>query len=204
MKPVALIGGGGHARSIVAMLEGQRPIAGYVDVRPVENLDLPYLGTDSDFLSRHTPDEFDIHLAIGFGKGGSLAFRREMAMRYADFGAATLAAPSAWIAPGAAIGDGAAVMARAVVNRSAIGRNAVINTGAIIEHDCQIGDNVFVGPGAIVCGGVTVGHDCFIGAGAVIRNGIDIAPGTVIGMGAVVTANITEPAVYVGNPAKRI
>ena len=63
---------------------------------------------------------------------------------------------------------------------------------------------MFVGPGAIVCGGVTVGHDCFIGAGAVIRNGIDIAPGTVIGMGAVVTANITEPAVYVGNPAKRI
>ena len=205
MKPIALIGGGGHARSIVEMTEGRATIAGYVDRAPVASMGgLEWLGDDLSFLESSSPLDVDVHLAIGFGAGCSLEGRRRIIKKYEDFTHATLIAPSAWLSPSSAVGVGSTVMARAVVNRSDVGLWTVINTGAVIEHDCFIGDNCFIGPGAILCGGVSVADDVFVGAGAVVRQGVTIVSGAVVGMGTVVISDIAEPGVYVGNPARKI
>lgn len=204
MKPVILIGGGGHARSIVEMLQGSVVLAGYADREPSPLMPVPYLGSDADIMARYSPEDVDIHLAIGFGAGCSVLHRRQISDRYAAYTQATLTAPSAWISPSVEIGAGSTVMARTVVNRSRLGRNVVVNTAAVIEHDCRIADNSFVGPGAILCGEVELGEDVFIGAGAIVRQGLSICAGTVVGMGAVVIENIDEPGVYVGTPAVKI
>ncbi len=204
MKPIILIGGGGHATSVAAMLENSANIAGYTALTPSESLNLPYLGTDQDAATKFDATEVLVHNAVGFTDGCSLALRRKVAQIYGNFHQATLIAPSAWTSRGSQIADGCAVMARAVVNESTLGAMTIINTGAIIEHGCQIGENVFIGPGAIVCGGVSIGNDTFIGAGAILKQGIEITSGTTIGMGAVVTHNITSPGLYIGNPAKRL
>ncbi|MCM1349077.1 MAG: acetyltransferase [Firmicutes bacterium] len=203
MKKILLIGGGGHARSVVQTM-GAQNIAGYVAIEPSQlPTGVPYLGDDNYVESTFSPEEYKVHVAVGFNNGCSLSVRRSIIEAYGNFEAATLIAPSATVMPDAEIKEGTAIMAAAVVNCARIGKHCVVNTGAIVEHDCNIGNNVFIGPGAIICGEVTVGNDVFIGAGAVIRNGVSIADGVSIGMGAVVTRNITEPGIYVGNPIRK-
>lgn len=204
MKPIVLIGGGGHAQSVMAMLENREAIAGYTAPEPSEGIGMQYLGTDEDALANIRPEDADIHICVGFTAGCSLALRRRIADRMEIYRQRTLIAPSAWVAPGTSIGDGCAIMARATVNHCEIGGMCIVNTGAIIEHGCRLEENVFIGPGAILCGEVTVGADSFIGAGATIRQGVTIASGTVVGMGATVTESITDPGTYIGCPAKKI
>lgn len=200
---VALIGGGGHAVSLLAA-GFDADFIGYVDRCRCQAIALPWLGDDAAFCNDVSPTETLIHIAVISASDCSMALRRSIISRYAAFRAATLVAPSAIVSPGSTIGEGSALLQRTVLNGATLGHHCVLNTGAIVEHGCCIGDNVFIGPGAVVCGGVTIGHDCYIGAGAVLRNGISIAPGTTIGMGAVVLRDIAEPGRYAGNPCKKI
>ncbi|MDE6101103.1 MAG: NeuD/PglB/VioB family sugar acetyltransferase [Paramuribaculum sp.] len=203
-KYTILIGGGGHARSLVEVMPPDSFDA-YVATSPSpEGMDIPYVGDDSKALSSLDPDTCAIHIAVGYSAGASLSLRRRIIETYKDFEPVSMIAPSAVVTASSTIGPGTAVMARAVVNRSSTGKHCVINTGAVIDHDCCLGSNVFVGPGAIICGEVQIGNDVFIGAGAVIRNGISIASGARIAMGATVTAPITSPGLYLGSPAKKM
>lgn len=204
MKPVILIGGGGHARSVVeAMQPGT--FAGYAAAE--ESADGPgpeYLGTDTAVRREYGPDECSVHIAIGFNEGCRMSLRHKIIAGYKGYEFATAVSPKAIVSRNSEIGAGTAVMMAAVVNRSQIGTNCVINTGAIIEHDCRIGDNVFIGPGAIMLGGVTVGNDSFIGAGTTVMQGVTIGEGVSIGLGSIVRRDITEPGVYLGNPLRKI
>ena len=200
-RPV-IIGGGGHARSLIAMAPlTQRP-QNYVD--PCEGcLPLNWLGDDKTFLadSRYA----DMPVIIGYVSPGSssMAVRRRIIEQYAGRNFSTVIAEDATVEPDTVIGCGTAIFHRAVVNTGAfLGDHVVVNTGAIVEHDSIVGENSFIGPGAVLCGNVTVGNDVFIGAGAVIRPGIKICDGVTIALGAIVFKDIRKPGVYIGNPAK--
>lgn len=196
MTRFCLIGGGGHARSLLQMLPPDVACAGYTDIAPVEQMPIPYLGTDSELLAG------PLHIAVALTGIDSLDARRRIIDRLASATFVTLTAPTAILAPGSEIGPGAAVMHGAIINGAKIGPHTIINSGAIVEHEVSVGENCFIGPGAIICGGVTIGHDVIIGAGACVRNGVSIPSGTIVGMGAVVTHTITTPGVYTGNPAQ--
>lgn len=202
MTRFAIIGGGGHAVSVLGMIPDGYEAAGYVDTVPSESFPLQWLGDDEAFMSRY-PD-MPVHIAVVMGCGGSLSVRRRLIERYAGYTSPALISSSALVTPSSKIGDGCAIMHRAVVNGAEVGGYSVINTGAILEHGVVAGSNLFVGPGAIVCGGVRIGDDVMIGAGAVVRNNITIPSDTIIGMGSVVTDSISEPGVYAGVPAKLI
>lgn len=205
---IVIIGGGGHALSVMEMLPAEVKAAGYVDRTPVDGMPLPYLGTDDDFI--RSVKEHDasrrrkIHVAVVSGTGADMEMRRRIIGLYSGFEAATLMAPTAIVTPGSSLGCGCAVMHGAIVNGASVGDFCIINTGAVIEHGVTLGRNVFIGPGAVICGGVSVGDDVFIGAGATVRNCVDIAGGTTIGMGATVTCNICETGVYTGTPARKM
>lgn len=200
MKKLLLIGGGGHARSLIEAM-GRDRFAGYV-ANEAADLPLPYLGNDAEAIATCSPADYDIILGLGFNDRCRLSLRRKVLGAFSAYEAENAIAPSAIVTPGTKFGDGCCIMHRAVVNRSLLGKHCVVNTGAIIEHDCRIGENVFIGPGAVICGEVTVGNDVFIGAGAVVRNCVTIAEGISVAMGAIVTRSLTEPGVYAGNPAK--
>lgn len=204
-KNIALIGGGGHALSLLDILPSLAEVAGYVDFTPSPDMPMRYLGNDEEFLAANRPDGWEIMVTMVSGADCSLDTRRSIIGRYSLYDAPTVIAPSAIVSPSATVGRGTAVFHRAVVNASTvIGRHSIINTGAIVEHGCRIGSNVFIGPGAVICGGVTVGDNAYIGAGAVVRPCVKIGAGCVIGAGAAVIRDIDTPGTYVGVPAKII
>lgn len=197
---IVLVGGGGHALSLLQMLPPHITVLGYVDREPVAGMPIAYLGTDREFLdSGHAAP---VHISMALGHGASLAARARLIDMYAACSHATLVAADAIVTPEAVIAPGCAVLHRAVVNGATLGPHCIINTGAIVEHGVTLGPNCFVGPGAVVCGGAEIGRNVTIGAGATVRNGVSICSGTVVGMGAAVTSSITTPGTYVGVPAK--
>lgn len=202
-RPIALIGGGGHALSLLDILPSSAKVAGYVDLAPVPSMPLGWLGDDAAFMADCAPDSTDIIVTLVSGADCSLRARRRVIDRYGRYGSPVTVAPSAIVSPSARLGGGPAVFHRATVNAATTaGAHCVINTGAIVEHGCTLGDNVFIGPGAVICGGVTIGDDTYIGAGVIIKPCVSIGAGVTVGAGAVVTADIPAAGTYAGVPAR--
>lgn len=201
-----LIGGGGHCRSCVSVIESTKAfnIAGIVDFAPPQG-DLSaytYLG-DDDCLGEIAPgrDWLITMGSVGPAKVRTMAFEHALALRGAE--PVKIVAASAVVARTANIGAGTIVMHHAIVNSSAsIGRNCIINNRALVEHDVQVGDHVHVATGAIVNGGCSIGNGVFVGSGSVLKQGIEIGADVWIGMGAVVAHDLKEAGWYVGNPAR--
>lgn len=101
-----------------------------------------------------------------------------------------------------------------------IGKRCKIQSHSFICELVTIGDDCFVSHGVMFindrfqdggpAGGDTckweetvIGNNVSIGSNASIMP-VDICGNTVIGAGAVVTKDITEPGVYVGNPAQML
>lgn len=182
-----LIGGGGHALSLYEATGPDPSIfKGYTAFEPNPELPLDYLGTDSDICS--LLNECAVHIAFVYARKPVMAPRREIINRFADLGAifATIIAGSAIVTPNSKIGPGCAFLNGCIVNRANLEDNVIVNSGAIVEHGCQIGSNTFIGPGAVIGGGVTIGRDSFIGLGARIRNGLTLPPHTTVPMGATI------------------
>lgn len=94
-----------------------------------------------------------------------------------------------------------------------IGDNVTLRYDSIIARGTVIEDDVFIAPQLMTenldhrgdqIGGAHIGEGVFIGTNVTLASGIRICPGTVIGSKANVRKDITEPGVYVGNPARRI
>lgn len=204
MKKVILIGGGGHAMSVLELVGDMRIFAGYADMIPNEQLPIPFLGTDNEVLAQCSNLEYTVHHVLVYTKEVNMKFRAYLIDKYKNYNQYTIIADSAIVTRNASIGQGSAIMQRSVVNCAIIGESCIVNTGAIVEHSCNIGNNVFIGPGAIILGDVSIGNNCFIGAGVIIRDGVKICHNVVIGMGAHVLSDITVSGTYVGNPIRRI
>lgn len=202
MKKVILVGGGGHALSLIECIENLAEIAGYSDVAPCTQIPIPYLGTDDDVLAHFSPKEYQIHHTLVYTTEVNLRLRTNLIQKYMAYEGHTFTAPTSIITHNCKIGEGCAIMHRAVVNHATMGRHCIVNTGAVIEHGVTLGNNVFIGPSAVICGDVTIGDNVLIGAGSIIRDGIKICAGATIGMGAVVTQDIDHSGVYMGIPAK--
>ena len=89
-------------------------------------------------------------------------------------------------------------------HNSKIGDYCILNTGAILEHDCEIGNGVHLMPGAVVGGNTFLGDYVTIGMNATILPKIKVEEGAFIGAGAVVTKNVKKNQIVAGNPAKFI
>ena len=203
MKTI-LVGGGGHALSLLETLSDYNQIAGYADMQPSSSMPIPYLGIDEEVLAKYSQEDYDIHVTLVYTSEVNLQLRKRIIERYKQYTYHTFIASTAVVTPHSVIEQGCAIMERAVVNHSKLNSNVIVNTGAIIEHGSKIGNNCFIGPGTIICGGVIIGDNTLIGAGTIIRDDITIAPNTVIGMGSVITKTIKEPGIYAGNPVRSL
>jgi sugar O-acyltransferase (sialic acid O-acetyltransferase NeuD family) len=205
---IVVVGGGGHAKSLISLLKKSGwEILGYTDIQdkgPI--LQVPYLGDDSML-----PDVLRTHkccsAVIGLGKTDASAARVRLQREISALGfdSPVVVSPRAVVNEDVQLGAGTAVFDGAVVGSGTIaGSHCILNTNSTVDHDCRLGDHVHVAPGATVSGSVTLGDDCMIGAGATLAHGVSVSPSCLIGAGATVVADIDEPGVYVGNPARRI
>jgi sugar O-acyltransferase (sialic acid O-acetyltransferase NeuD family) len=204
-----LIGGGGHGRVLLEMVNDCRPgvLAGVLDAQPgLQKVSgVSVLGGDE--LLRGLRQQGFTHFLIGVGSVRSCARRAELhaAACQAGLEPFSIVHPAAWVSHSAEVGAGCQILAKAVVNTGArLGGHVLVNCGAIVEHDCVIGAHTHVATGAVLCGDVKVGELSHIGAGAVVRQGIRIGARAVVGAGAVVVKDVPEGALAVGVPAKVI
>ncbi len=197
---IVLIGGGGHALVVLEAALGEGlACAGFYDDSPrcVLARRSPHTRLGGLDALRTAPGPAWI-LALG-----DLALRRRLIAALGTPGALALAHPRAFVSPSATLAPGAFVGAEACVQAYAsIGAHAIINTGAIVEHECEIGENAHVAPGAVLGGNVSIGADTLLGLGSAVLPGVRIGARCVIGAGATVVRNVPDGATVVGTPAQ--
>lgn len=197
MEDIILIGGGGHCKACIDVIEAEKRflIAGILDVQDRLGDDLfgyKIIGTDGDMpevSKRHT----NFLVAIGQIKSPDLRIGKYRQVKALGLKMPVIVSPLAYVSRHTGIGEGSIVMHRAVVNAGAwIGDNCIINTGVIIEHDAVIGDHCHISTGAIVNGCSVVGEHTFVGSNSMIRERVRVGRGSVIGGGVSVIKDVAE------------
>lgn len=208
-RPLVLLGAGGHARVLVALMRAAGyQVLGVCDPTLAKDgisrwADLDVLGDDGA-LELLPPDRVALALGVGQQATGNLREQLYAAWRVRGYDFPVLVHPSAWISSGVILGDGVQVMAGAVIQPGcAIGENSIVNTMAGIDHDCRIGRDVHVAPGATLCGTVTVEDGAFIGAGATVIQGLRVGARAVVGAGVTLVRDLAQTATIIG-PANRL
>jgi sugar O-acyltransferase (sialic acid O-acetyltransferase NeuD family) len=188
MKSLLLIGCGGHARSLIDLIEstGQWRIHGLVGLP--EQVGSSVLGYRVIASGADLPSLRDSCRAavLAIGQLPDPAPRQRLAAQLEQLGfhcpvlisSHAVVSRHAQLGPGTTVGHGVIVNAAAVV-----GAYCILNSRALIEHDVQIGDHCHISTGALVNGGVRVGSGSFIGSGAMLREGLELPGQTVIGAG---------------------
>jgi len=188
MKPLLLIGCGGHARSLIDVVEtaGEWRIHGLVGLPEQvgsEVLGWPVIGSDADLPTLKDSCSTAV-LAIGQLPNPAPRQRLAARLEQLSFHCPVLISPHAVVSRHAQLGAGTVVGHGAIVNAGAVvGAHCILNSRALIEHDVQIGDHCHVSTGALVNGGVQLGCGSFVGSGAMLREGLQLPAGTVISAG---------------------
>jgi len=171
-EKIILIGGGGHCKSCIDVIEQEDrfTIAGIVDVPEKKQhnvLGYSVIGSDADLeeLIKTFPN-----VLITVGQIKSATRRMELFSYLKQIGAhfPMIQSPLAYISSHAQVAEGTIVMHHALINAGArVGRNCIINNKALIEHDAVIEDHCHISTGAVVNGGVIIGRGSFFGSGTV-------------------------------------
>lgn len=208
-ESLILIGGGGHCKSCIDVIEqeGRFEIKGIVDRK--ENIGKEVLGyeiiacdEELDQLSK-IYDHFFI--TIGQLKSTQLRVKLYQFVKQLDKKLPVIISPMAYVSPHTNIGEGTIVMHNVIINAGAkIGVNSIINTKALLEHDAQIGHYNHISTKAVLNGDVKVGDKCTIGSNSTVIQGVEIASEIIVGAGAVVTGNLENKGIYVGIPARKM
>ena len=204
MKPLVLIGGGGHCKSVIEAAESAGyQILGVLDMPEEIGKDIlstKVIGMDDDIPTYADKAEFVI--TVGFIKNPAIRIKLYNKVKEAGGKFATIVASTAYVSKYATIGEGTVVMHQAFVNAGAkIGNNVILNTFSNIEHDAIIGNQCHISTGTMVNGDCKVGDNCFIGSQSVLANGITVGDDIVVGAGSLVRKSIKEKGIYSGNPA---
>ena len=201
MNKLIIIGASGQGKVIADIAE----LCGYCDIFFFDdNPQVKFCGKyEVVGCCKDAPDYKDADFFVAIGNA-AIRRRIQIELINSGFKVVSLIHPSAVISKSVTIGVGTAVMAGAVINPDAvIGQGCIVNTCSSVDHDCVVGDFSHVSVGAHVAGTARIGENTWIGAGAVVSNNIDITDNCMIGAGAVVVKNLTDPATYIGVPAKK-
>lgn len=212
-RRLVIIGAGGFGREAIDVARASsehtgdedHDLIGVVDdspspenLRRLQALGVPYLGTIRDFLDSGD----DAHFVIGVG---SPEARQRIAavMENAGATAATLIHPTARLGSVAVVGPGSVICSGAQVSTNVrIGAHVHLNPQATIGHDSVLDSFVSINPGAIISGDVHVHGTTLIGAGAVVLQGLVIGSGSTVGAAACVVRNVAAGATVKGVPAQ--
>ena len=132
-----LIGGGGHALSVLEVLEENKLIvSGLVDIKNNSNLDLPYKN-ESEFISSFKNQGYKPQILITIGSKTDCNFRASIIKNIKIFLITLCSKQSSILAKDVKIGAGTVVMPGACIRTaSVIGEHCIINTGALLDHEC--------------------------------------------------------------------
>ena len=191
MKDIILIGGGGHCKSVIDVIEqeGKFKIAGIVDKPELLDskvLGYSVIGNDSDLSSLVKKYQCAL-ITVGQIKSPDLRIKLFSLANKVGFFLPSIISPRAYVSKHAVVGKGAIVMHDALINANAkIGENCIINSKALIEHDAVIENHCHISTGSIINGGTVVKCHTFFGSNSVAKENIVIEKQSVIGGGVAV------------------
>ena len=192
---ILLIGGGGHCKSVIDVIEqeGKFEIAGIVDNPELLGssiLGYSVIGNDSDLVSLAKTIKYAI-VAVGHIKTSSNRIKLFDYASKAGFTFPSIISPNAYVSRHASIGSGTIIMHHALINSGVtIAENCIINSKALIEHDSEVSNHCHISTNAIVNGGVFVGEGSFIGSGVTTRESIKIRKNSFIKAGSIVAESL--------------
>jgi len=198
-EKIILIGGGGHCKSCIDVIEQAETfhIAGIVDVPEKLHqkiLDYEIIATDDDMPDLVKKYE-NFLITLGQIKSPEKRIRIFQTLKESGAKLPVIISPLAYVSKHAEIGDGTIIMHHALINAGAkIGSNCIINSKALIEHDAIIGDHCHIATNAVINGGVKVGAGSFFGSNAVSKEYIEIGENSIIGCGAKIIKNVSTNA----------
>lgn len=201
MENIILVGYGGHAKSVVDILESTKKynIIGYTDIKEAMDARHKYWGTDDELTDVYENGTNHAVICIGYMGHGNLRDHMYKKLKNIGFNLPTIIDSTAIVSKSTTILEGTVIGKGVIINAEAmIGKMCIINSGAIVEHEDRIGDYCHIGVGATLCGNVKIADHCFIGANSTVIQGIDIGARAIVAAGATVIKEINSGKVYYG------
>ena len=204
MKSLLLVGGGGHCRSCIDVIEaeGKFKIAGIVNQSGGSRekiLGYDVLGNDDnlpELLKKH-PNAL---ITVGQIKSADLRMKLFQQVQRLGFELPTIISPRAYVSKNAILGIGTIVMHDALVNTGGkIGNNCILNTKSLVEHDAIVEDHCHISTSSVVNGGTIIGEKSFIGSNTIIKEYIAVGKTSVIGGGLRVVSDVQENTLMKNN-----
>jgi sugar O-acyltransferase (sialic acid O-acetyltransferase NeuD family) len=207
---IVIIGGGGHGRVVIDIVErmpalalagilddglplGETVLGHAVLGKPA---DLPRLIRDRDV------DGAVVAVGDNWTRSQVVASIRSMTPSLAF---PNVIHPAAQVGKHVRLGQGNVLMAGAVVNCNAtVGDFCVLNTNCSVDHDSVLGNFVSFAPNSCAGGGAEVGDFSAVCLGANVIDRVKIGPQTVVGAGATVLHDMPANALVYGTPARKV
>ena len=193
MKKIILLGGGGHCKSCIDVIENENKykIVGIIDKK--KTFLLNYKVFAESYLNKKLIKNNYAFVTVGQIKNYKVRVKLFNRLKYLGFKIPSIMSRSAYISKHAVIGQGTIVMHGAIVNAGAIiGNNCIINTNSLIEHDVVIGDHTHISTEATINGGVVIGNKVFVGSRTIIKDNIRIGERSIVGAGLYIKKNLKK------------
>lgn len=209
-EQIILVGGGGHAKSVIDAIKGQNQydIVGILDVSDKlgEELEgIKVIGVDEDLHHYYQRGVKNAFITLGSVGNPTLRIKLYNRVKSVGYRLPNIIDKSAIIAQSVQLGEGCFIGKAAIINSgSIIGNNTIINTGSLVEHDCAIGSFVHLAPRSTICGSVKIADNTHVGVNTTVIQGITIGKGSLIGAGSIVLKDIGDAIKAYGCPCKEV
>lgn len=208
-KEIILVGGGGHCRACIDVIEAGEEfvVAGIVDLKGKLGSEVSgyrIIATDSELERLAIKFKYFL-VTVGYIKDMSKRIQIIKHLKRLNVNLPVIVSPFSYVSRNTLIGEGSIIMHKAVINTNVkVGENSIINTSALLEHDVSIGEHCHISTGAVINGGCQIGKRVFVGSNTVVVNNVGIGDDVIIGAGSVVLRSIIKKGVYGGNPLREL
>ena len=179
-EKILLVGGGGHCKSVIDVIEAENKyeIAGIIDKEELlgqKVLGYAVIGCDDDLEKLFETYKYAV-VTVGQIRSNALKIKLFNSLKDIGYILPVIISPLAYVSKHSNIDEGTVVMHQALINANVnIGKNCIINTKALIEHDCKVEDNCHISTASVLNGGVIVKEGTFFGSNTTSREGIEIS-----------------------------
>ena len=208
LKPIIVVGCGGHSRFVIsAAINAGFSIYGVIDTAQKFNNHEKIMGLNiiGNLDSLHDLFEQGYqNIVIGIGDNKK---RAELYYLLSEKGFyfPNVIHPSSVIDSSAKLGNCNIIGPNTVIGSEVkIGSNNIINTGSIIEHQSVINDHCHISLSSVIAGKVRIGNKVFIGANSTVIDKIKISNNTMIGAGTTVINDILKEGLLIVGSKPRV
>lgn len=174
MEEILLIGGGGHCKAVIDVIEQENKykIIGIIDKPELKGkkvLGYEIIGSDDD-LEKLFQTYKNAFITIGHIKSNELRLNLFKKIKTIGYQIPTIISPLAYVSKHSFIDEGTIIMHHVLINANVkIGKNCIVNSKALVEHDVVVRDNCHLSTGVVINGSCEVKNNSFVGSNSVSK-----------------------------------